>query len=136
MRFLLVSSFRINFNYAFLISHFFSIKVAEAKITSVEIDVAREIYRPAAARASLLYFILNDLNAINPIYQFSLKAFSVVFQNAIVKAEFKGDETVMERVNKLIDCITFSVFQYTTRGLFECDKLIFSSQMTFQVSEK
>lgn len=110
-------------------------KVAEAKITSVEIDVAREIYRTAAARASLLYFILNELNAINPIYQFSLKAFSVVFQNAILKAEFTGDETVLERVNKLIDCITFSVYQYTTRGLFECDKLIFSSQMTFQVGK-
>lgn len=91
------------------------VKVAEAKITSVEIDIAREIYRPAAARASLLYFILNDLNAINPIYQFSLKAFSVVFQNAILRAEFVGDETVSERVNKLIDAITFCVFQYTTR---------------------
>lgn len=48
-------------------------KVAEAKITSQEIDLAREYYRPAAARASLLYFILNELNTINPIYQFSLK---------------------------------------------------------------
>lgn len=48
-------------------------KVAEAKVTSQEIDVAREYYRPAAARASLLYFILNELNTINPIYQFSLK---------------------------------------------------------------
>lgn len=51
------------------------VKVAEAKITSQEIDLAREYYRPAAARASLLYFILNDLNMINPIYQFSLKVF-------------------------------------------------------------
>lgn len=49
-------------------------KVAEAKVTSIKIDQAREHYRPAAARASLLYFILNDLNTINPIYQFSLKA--------------------------------------------------------------
>jgi dynein heavy chain len=48
-------------------------KVIEAKITSKQIDEAREHYRPAAARASLLYFILNDLNMINPIYQFSLK---------------------------------------------------------------
>jgi dynein heavy chain len=48
-------------------------KVAEARVTSSQIDVAREHYRPAAARASLLYFILNDLNTINPIYQFSLK---------------------------------------------------------------
>lgn len=107
-------------------------KVTEAKVTSKEIDEAREHYRPAAARASLLYFILNDLNTINPIYQFSLKAFSVVFQKAISKAE--PADTVAARVNNLIDCISFSVFQYTTRGLFECDKLIFMSQMTFQVN--
>ncbi|XP_045482107.1 dynein beta chain, ciliary [Harmonia axyridis] len=106
-------------------------KVSEAKITSVKIDQAREHYRPAAARASLLYFILNDLNTINPIYQFSLKAFSVVFQKAIAKAN--PAEVVAQRVENLIDCISFSVFQYTTRGLFECDKLIFSSQMTFQI---
>lgn len=49
------------------------VKVAEARVTSAQIDEAREHYRPAAARASLLYFILNDLNTINPIYQFSLK---------------------------------------------------------------
>ncbi|XP_055848919.1 dynein beta chain, ciliary isoform X2 [Episyrphus balteatus] len=106
-------------------------KVAEAKITSQEIDKAREYYRPAAARASLLYFILNDLNTINPIYQFSLKAFSVVFQKAIAKAE--PADTVAGRVTNLIDCISYSVFQYTSRGLFECDKLIFASQMTFQI---
>ncbi|XP_023295612.2 dynein beta chain, ciliary isoform X2 [Lucilia cuprina] len=106
-------------------------KVAEAKITSKEIDKAREYYRPAAARASLLYFILNELNTINPIYQFSLKAFSVVFQKAIAKAD--PGETLNQRVLNLIDCITYSVFQYTSRGLFECDKLIFASQMTFQI---
>ena len=48
-------------------------KVKEAKITEVKINEARELYRPAAARASLLYFILNDLNKIHPMYQFSLK---------------------------------------------------------------
>lgn len=48
-------------------------KVKEAKVTEVQINVARENYRPAAERASLLYFILSDLNKINPIYQFSLK---------------------------------------------------------------
>ncbi|XP_037924668.1 dynein beta chain, ciliary isoform X3 [Hermetia illucens] len=106
-------------------------KVSEAKITSQEIDQAREHYRQAAARASLLYFILNDLNTINPIYQFSLKAFSVVFQKAIARAEPSNEVPV--RVANLIDCISYSVFQYTTRGLFECDKLIFASQMTFQI---
>ncbi|KAI4493969.1 hypothetical protein M0802_009345 [Mischocyttarus mexicanus] len=106
-------------------------RVIEARGTSKEIDAARELYRPAAARASLLYFILNDLNTINPIYQFSLKAFSVVFQNAISKAEPAAN--VNSRVQNLIECITYSVFMYTTRGLFECDKLIFTCQMAFQI---
>lgn len=51
----------------------FLFEVQEAKITEAKINEARENYRPAAERASLLYFILNDLNKINPIYQFSLK---------------------------------------------------------------
>lgn len=54
-------------------------KVAEAKITSEKIDEAREHYRPAAARASLLYFILNELNTINLVYQFSLKVNTLVW---------------------------------------------------------
>jgi dynein heavy chain len=106
-------------------------KVAEAKITEKKINEAREDYRPAAARASILYFILNDLCKINPIYQFSLKAFNVVFHNAIDRAEPAND--VKQRVNNLIESITYMVFIYTTRGLFEKDKLIFTSQVTFQV---
>ncbi|XP_074871093.1 dynein axonemal heavy chain 9 [Carettochelys insculpta] len=106
-------------------------KVQESKITETKINEAREHYRPAAARASLLYFIMNDLNAIHPMYQFSLKAFSVVFQKAIRRAT--PEESLKERLVNLIDSITFSVFQYTTRGLFECDKLIYMAQVTFQI---
>ncbi|KAF5280421.1 hypothetical protein FQR65_LT03230 [Abscondita terminalis] len=107
------------------------IKAAEAKITSARIDEAREQYRAAAVRGSLLYFILNDLNKINAIYQFSLKAFSVVFLNALVRAE--PAEKLKERVTNLLDSISFMVFMYTSRGLFECDKQIFLAQMTFQI---
>jgi len=46
-------------------------------VTEVKINDARELYRPASARASLLYFILNDLNVIHPLYVFSLKVCSV-----------------------------------------------------------
>ena len=49
------------------------VKAMEAKNTEVEINTARESYRPAATRASLLYFIMNELHKINPMYQFSIK---------------------------------------------------------------
>uniref|UniRef100_A0A8C3FY90 Dynein axonemal heavy chain 17 n=1 Tax=Chrysemys picta bellii TaxID=8478 RepID=A0A8C3FY90_CHRPI len=106
-------------------------KVREAKITEIKINEARENYRPAAERASLLYFILNDLNKIDPIYQFSLKAFNVVFEKAIQRTP--PAEDVKHRVINLTDEITYSVFVYTARGLFERDKLIFMAQVAFQV---
>ncbi len=59
------------------------------------------------------------------------QAFSVVFHVAIDRAV--PSENVKERVKHLIESITYSVFMYTTRGLFERDKLTFSSQVTFQV---
>lgn len=89
-------------------------------------------YRKAAGRASLLYFILNDLFKINPMYQFSLKAYSVVFKDALANAEVSED--LDGRVRNLLDSITFSVFVYTSRGLFERDKLVFLFLITLQVS--
>lgn len=55
----------------------------------------------------------------------------MVFQKAVLKAE--PDEALKQRVSNLIDSITSSVFQYTTRGLFECDKLTYTAQLAFQV---
>ena len=55
----------------------------------------------------------------------------MVFQKAVQKAP--PDESLKQRVSNLIDSITSSIFQYTTRGLFECDKLTFTAQLVFQV---
>jgi dynein heavy chain len=106
-------------------------KVEEAKKTEKKINETRELYRPVSARSSLLYFLLNDLWQIHPMYQFSLNSYKVVFKNAINKAD--ASEDIKERILLLIDSITFMVFVYTTRGLFERDKLIFTAQMTFQI---
>ena len=56
----------------------------------------------------------------------------MVFEKAIDRAE--PAEEVKARVVNLIDCITYSVYVYTARGLFEKDKLIFTVQMCFQVN--
>ena len=39
--------------------------------TEKKIDVARNEYRPAAKRAAILYFVLNDLSSVDPMYQVS-----------------------------------------------------------------
>ncbi|XP_051263761.1 dynein axonemal heavy chain 11 isoform X10 [Dicentrarchus labrax] len=106
-------------------------KVVEARENETKINEAREVYRPAAERASLLFFIINDLSKINLMYQFSLKTFNSVFNKAMERAEW--DEDVRTRVRTLTEAITYSVFLYTSQGLFERDKLTFLSHTAFQI---
>ncbi|XP_039718441.1 dynein axonemal heavy chain 11 isoform X2 [Pteropus medius] len=106
-------------------------KVIEAKENEKKINEARECYRPVAARASLLYFVINDLRKINPIYQFSLKAFNMLFHRAIKQADKVED--MQGRLSILIESITHAIFLYTSQALFEKDKLTFLSQMAFQI---
>ncbi|KAB1276173.1 Dynein heavy chain 11; axonemal, partial [Camelus dromedarius] len=114
-------------------------KVTEAKENERKINAARECYRPVAARASLLYFVINDLRKINPIYQFSLEvmvtsipqAFNMLFHRAMEQAD-KVDDT-QGRISVLMESITHAVFLHTSQALFEKDKLTFLSQMAFQI---
>lgn len=55
----------------------------------------------------------------------------MVFEKAIQRTA--PAEDVKQRVINLTDEITYSVFMYTARGLFERDKLIFLAQVAFQV---
>lgn len=43
------------------------------------IDDTRETYRPCGKQASTLFFVLNDLNKIDPMYQFSLEWYKKLF---------------------------------------------------------
>ena len=59
------------------------------------------------------------------------QSIGLLFKNAINRAD--ASEDIKERVVNLIDSITYMTFIYTTRGLFERDKLIFLAQLTFQI---
>jgi len=62
-------------------------KVAEAEATEKTIDATREEYRPVATRASVLFFCISDLAAVDPMYQYSLAWFITLFLRAIAEAE-------------------------------------------------
>jgi dynein heavy chain len=63
-----------------------TLKVKEAAETEIRINKAREKYRTAAARGSLLFFLLNSLNKVHAFYAFSLNAFVEVFARGIDRA--------------------------------------------------
>jgi dynein heavy chain len=101
------------------------------KETEIQINLAREVYRPAATEASMIYFMLTDLNVVNYMYQYSLDAFTFFFFRAIDIAA--ASEESKQRVLNLIKSLRFVLFQWVVRGLFERDKLILMSQLTFKL---
>jgi len=62
-----------------------------AKVTEVEINTQREIYRPVAAEGAMLYFLVIQLNVMEFMYQYSLEAFTTFFFKAINRTEEKGE---------------------------------------------
>ena len=56
-------------------------KQEEARVTEIEIDKKREVLRPVAYRAQVLFFAIVDLNLIDSMYQYSLQWFQRLFQS-------------------------------------------------------
>jgi len=115
-----------------------SLKVAET--TGVEIENAAAAYAPVAKRATILYFTLYNLADIDPMYQFSLDAYTSLFDASITKSRRQNaDEDsvdVNERLAILNDYHTYAVYRYTSRGLFESHKLLLSLQMCVRIQSE
>ncbi|KAJ3321819.1 Dynein heavy chain 6, axonemal [Boothiomyces sp. JEL0866] len=101
-----------------------NIRLAEAQETEVNINTARERYRPVAIRGSVLYFVMADLAEMDPMYHFSLKYFKNLFVNTIKESE--PSDVLPVRIRTLCKNITFDTFTNVSRGLFEAHKLIFA----------
>ncbi|TYZ61865.1 hypothetical protein PybrP1_000798 [[Pythium] brassicae (nom. inval.)] len=106
--------------------------------TEKKIDVARMGYAKVALRSSTLYFVLNDMTSVDPMYQFSLDSYVSLFKDSIVKSrslKSQGalSEELTERINAINDYHTYAVYAYACRGLFERHKLLFSLQMCIRV---
>jgi dynein heavy chain len=107
-------------------------KLREADERTIEINEKREQYRPVATRGSIMYFNMVDMTSVvNPItlqasgwmYNCSLLQFLEQFDISVRQSE-KCQPTA-KRVDKIISFLTYQVYRYTNRGLFERDKMMF-----------
>ncbi|CAK9808028.1 Dynein axonemal heavy chain 2 [Anthophora quadrimaculata] len=99
--------------------------------TERQIDLAREEYRPCAHRAAILFFVLNDMSLIDPMYQFSLDAYITLFMLSIEKSP--KSLKLIERIESLNEYHTYALYKNTCRGLFEHHKLLFSFNMCMKI---
>ncbi|MEW5311809.1 MAG: hypothetical protein WDW38_003494 [Sanguina aurantia] len=121
-------------------------KVKLAKATGLSIATAREVYRPVATRGSLVYFLIDNLNALDRIYHYSMANFVFVLkkgmdvtpggrdESRVPEAERLGLEAELDkRVELLIETTCYSVFAYVAQGLFERHKLIVATQLCMSI---
>ena len=104
-----------------------------AVTTEKEIDEAREGYRVAAKRAAILFFVLNDMEDIDPMYQFALDAYKQLYDLSISKS-LKSNQ-LDTRIQNINEYHTYAVYGSTCRGLFEKDKLLFSFHLNAKIFE-
>ncbi|TNJ27740.1 IAD-4 Dynein heavy chain [Giardia muris] len=109
-------------------------KVAESEQTEKEIDTARELYRPVATRASVLYFCCCDMAAVDSMYQYSLQWYVNLFVQAIADAE-QADE-LDARLKNLIDHFTYYLYTTICRSLFEAHKLLFAVLVAIRIKHQ
>jgi len=92
-----------------------------------------------ATRGSVLYFLIVTMSNVNCMYQtslrqflrLSLRQFLQLFDIAMTRSNRSPFTT--RRIQNIIDYLTYLTFSYTTRGLYEADKFLFTILMTLQV---
>lgn len=103
-------------------------KQQAAEATEAAIEEARSGYEPVAAHATLLFFCIADLGAVDPMYQYSLEWFMGLFTLSIKGS--KRSDNMRVRIAAITEHFTSALYRNVCRSLFEQHKLMFSFLMT------
>ncbi|RLN86351.1 hypothetical protein BBJ28_00004571 [Nothophytophthora sp. Chile5] len=106
-------------------------KILAAEEVKRGIDEKREHYRPVATRGSVLYFGVVDFAAVNSMYQTSLDQFLELFVRAIDEAERSA--LASKRVTHILETLTYIVFRYVSRGLYDRHRLSFVLMLALKI---
>jgi dynein heavy chain len=95
-----------------------------------------------AVRVSRLFFVIAELQNVNPMYQYSLDFYRRIYMRALQasKKTKEGEENALKnketRKQFYIKKFTKLLYKNVCRSLFETDKLLFSFLMSLKIMQE
>ena len=113
------------------------------------------MYAPVAYRASILYFVVKDLQKVNSMYQFSLSWFKQIFAKSLEMTNVTRDDPVAagsddddnslallnntfsldDRIDLIMKAFTQELYKKLQMALFEEDKKLITIIIAMRVME-
>jgi hypothetical protein len=125
--------------------------LVQGQALSAKLDAQRAAFQPLAASASALFFLLQDLSALDSMYSFSLSGFLQLFHQvfqpnpqqasalqagrAMKKISSQIDaNAVSDRISELKTLLVQLVYTHVSRALFNKDRLVFALHVARHVT--